>query len=137
LPVTAAYTLTRSSFQHSFQSDFAGWGQVMKGDELPYLPHHQVALQATLVAPRWEVSAGGSWRGAARDLPGQGEMPAGERIPSLLTLDVTAHARLRAYAELYVTCSNLLDEQAIVARRPYGVRPNAPRLIAVGYKARF
>lgn len=136
-PVTAAYTLTRSAFRSSFESGFAGWGEVMEGDELPYTPRHQAALSAAVVAPRWEISAGASWRAAARDLPGQGEVAPEETIDALLTIDTAMHLRFDEKAELYLTCSNLLDEQVIVARRPYGVRPNAPRLFAVGYKARF
>ncbi len=136
-PITAAYTLTRSSFQHGFASDFAGWGDVMDGDELPYLPRHQLAVQAAVVAPSWELSAGAHYRGAARDVPGRGATVAGEAIDALLTVDLAMHLRFDALAELYLTCSNLLDEQVIVARRPYGARPNAPRLVALGYKARF
>jgi Fe(3+) dicitrate transport protein len=56
---------------------------------------------------------------------------------SLFTIDLSAHVRLKAWAELYATCSNLLDEQVIISRRPYGARPNPPRMFAVGYKARF
>jgi Fe(3+) dicitrate transport protein len=48
-----------------------------------------------------------------------------------------AHWRLRSWAELYFTGTNLLDEQVIVSRRPYGARPNPPRMLTAGYKARF
>ncbi len=136
-PITAAYTYTGSAFQRSFASDFAGWGEVEDGDALPYLPRHQGHLDAAVVALRWELSAGATWHGGARDVPGQGEIAANEKIDALLTFDVAMHLRFTALAELYLTCSNLLDEQVIVARRPYGVRPNAPRLFALGYKARF
>ena len=136
-PVTAAYTLTDSAFRSSFESGFAGWDEVMEGDELPYTPRHQAALSAAIVAPRWEISAAASWRAGARDVPGQGEVAPEEQIDALLTIDTAMHLRFDDKAELYLTCSNLLDEQVIVARRPYGVRPNAPRLFALGYKARF
>jgi len=136
-PITAAYTHTRSAFRSGFSSEFAGWGDVAEGDELPYLPRHQLAVEAAVSAPRWELSAGAQWRSAARDVPGQGELADVEAIDALLTFDMAMHLRFTALAELYLTCSNLLDEQVIVARRPYGVRPNAPRLFAVGYKARF
>jgi Fe(3+) dicitrate transport protein len=137
LPLTAAYTLTRSRFQTSFASELAGWGAVVAGDELPYLPAHQVALSAALHAPRWELAAQAGWRAASRDVAGQGELMDQVRADALLTIDLTAHARLHDRAELYATCSNLLDEQVIVSRRPYGARPNPPRMFALGYKARF
>jgi Fe(3+) dicitrate transport protein len=137
LPVSAAYTLTESSFQRSFSSEFAGWGDVAKGDELPYLPEHQLAVSAAVKAPRWEIGATTRWRAASRDVAGHGPIPAAVRADALFTIDLTSHVHLHDYAELYATCSNLLDEQVIVSRRPYGARPNPPRMIALGYKARF
>ena len=137
VPLSVAYTMTRSRFRHSFSSDFAGWGNVMEGDELPYLPHHQLAVSGALKHARWELGATTRYHGASRDVAGQGEIPVAERAEAVFTIDLSAHARLRDWAELYATVSNLLDEQVIVSRRPYGARPNPPRMIAVGYKARF
>jgi Fe(3+) dicitrate transport protein len=137
LPLKAAYTLTQTEFQTAFSADFAGWGEVMIGDELPYLPEHQLNLGTAIAARRWELGTVVRWRGELRDQAGQGEVPVAEEIPSLLTVDLTAHLQLGRWGELYGTCDNVLDEQQIVSRRPYGARPNAPRLFAVGYKARF
>ena len=137
MPINAAYTLTRSSFQHDFSSEFAGWGEVEKGDELPYLPHHQLSIAAGLKLPKYEVGATARYQGETRDVAGQGAIPDAERLAPLFTIDLSAHARLHDYAELYATCSNVLDEQVIISRRPYGARPNAPRMFAFGYKARF
>jgi Fe(3+) dicitrate transport protein len=136
LPLAVAYTLTGSAFQHGFASDFAGWGVVEEGDELPYLPNHQLAVSTSVKTPRLELGASARYQSASRDVAGQGEM--GETSPaSLFTIDLNLHARLHAFAELYATCSNLLDEQVIISRRPYGARPNPPRMFALGYKARF
>ena len=137
LPVAASYTLTRSAFQSAFSSEFAGWGDVMAGDELPYLPHHQASLSASVKHPRWEAGATGRYRSESRDVAGQGPIPEAVLAEALFTIDLNVHARLAPWAELYATCSNLLDEQVIVSRRPYGARPNPPRMITVGYKARF
>jgi len=137
VPFAVAYTLTQSAFQHSFSSEFAGWGDVEDGDELPYLPPHQLTVSAGLKHPRGELGATGRWRAESRDIAGQGEIPAAVLAQSVFTIDLSAHVRLRPWAELYATCSNLLDEQVIVSRRPYGARPNPPRMVAVGYKARF
>lgn len=137
LPIAVAYTLTRSQFQDSFASEFAGWGNVMKGDELPYLPPHQVAVTVGIKHPRAQLDATTRWRAESRDAAGQGAIPEAELAQSLLTIDLSMHARIRPWAELYATCSNLLDEQVIISRRPYGARPNPPRMIAIGYKARF
>ncbi|MGE0395382.1 MAG: TonB-dependent receptor family protein [Kofleriaceae bacterium] len=135
LPFGVAYTLTRSEFQHSFASTF--WGDVDEGDELPYLPRHQLAVTAGVKHPRWEGDATVRYRGEARDVAGQGPIEPQLAAEALLTIDLALHARIRPWAEVYATCSNLLDEQVIISRRPYGARPNPPRMIAVGYKARF
>jgi Fe(3+) dicitrate transport protein len=137
LPLAVAYTFTRSAFQSSFDSDFAGWGDVEEGDELPYLPAHLVSVSTALKTPRWELGATARYRGESRDVAGHGAIADREGAASLLTIDLAAHARLHAYAELYATCSNLLDEQVVISRRPYGARPNPPRMFALGYKARF
>jgi Fe(3+) dicitrate transport protein len=137
LPIEAAYTLTRSAFQTAFSSEFAGWDDVMVGDELPYLPVHQVSVAATVVAPRWQAGASAQWHGELRDVAGQGPIDVAERGDALLTIGLSAHAQIRPWAEAYATCTNLLDEQVIVSRRPYCARPNPPRQIVVGYKGRF
>jgi Fe(3+) dicitrate transport protein len=137
LPVAVAYTLTRSKFRHSFDSEFAGWGRVMEGDELPYMPQHQLAVSASVKSPRFELGATTRYQAEARDVAGQGAISEQERLAALFTIDLSAHARLHGLAELYATCSNLLDQQVIIARRPYGARPNPPRMFALGYKARF
>jgi Fe(3+) dicitrate transport protein len=137
LPLAVAYTLTRSQFQHSFDSEFAGWGKVMEGDELPYLPMHQFSASAAFKTPRYELGATTRYQSEARDIAGQGPIDEQVRLAPLFTIDLNAHARLHDYAELYATCSNLLDQQVIIARRPYGARPNPPRMFAIGYKARF
>lgn len=137
LPVSAAYTLTRSSFQHEFESEFAGWGHVMDGDELPYLPEHQLSVTAGVETPRWQADVTTRYQGEARDVAGQGPIDDNVRLAPLFTIDVAVHARVRPWAEVYATCSNLLDEQVIIARRPYGARPNPPRMFSLGYKGRF
>ena len=137
VPIELALTETRSGFRSSFDSEFPGWGQVAKNDELPYLPRHQVTLSTQLQAKRWDVGALARWRSASRDVAGQGGIAASERADALLTVDLSAHVRLRSEAELYLTCNNVFDEQVIVSRRPYGARPNSPRLLQLGYKGRF
>lgn len=137
VPLAGSYTYTRSSFQTAFDSSFAAWGRVEVGDELPYLPVHQASLSATLEAPRWQLGAAMRWHGEVRDVAGQGPIDPAERADALLTFDLSAHVELKTWAELYVTVDNLLDEQVVVSRRPYGARPNSPRLIVGGYKARF
>jgi Fe(3+) dicitrate transport protein len=109
----------------------------MEGDELPYLPQHQLAVSAAFKTPRYELGATTRYQSEARDIAGQGPIDERVRLAPLFTIDLNAHARLHELAELYATCSNVLDQEVIIARRPYGARPNPPRMFAIGYKARF
>jgi Fe(3+) dicitrate transport protein len=136
-PLHATYTWTASRFETGFSSDFAAWGEVTAGDELPYLPEHQAAAAAAIQGGRGDLGVSVRWHSAVRDIAGQGSIPVGERADALLTIDLTGHLTLTRWAEAYLTVDNLLDEQAIVARRPYGARPNSPRLVTLGCKARF
>ncbi len=135
IPLRATYTFTDSAFQSAFESEFAAWGDVELGDELPYLPRHQLSLATGVSAERWEITSNASWHGSARDVAGQGDIPTAERADALLLLGASASVKFARWAELYLTCDNLLDEQVIVSRRPYGARPNAPRRVMLGYRA--
>jgi Fe(3+) dicitrate transport protein len=137
VPVSAAYTHSQSQFRHAFSSEFAGWGDVKAGDELPYLPSHLVSASTGVKVARYEGGVTARYQSATRDVAGQGPIPDQARLGSIFTLDLSFHARLHDLAELYATCSNALDEQVIISRRPYGARPNPPRMFAIGYKARF
>lgn len=141
LPFAAAYTFTHSAFQSSFESEFAGWGDVEQGDELPYLPRHLVSLSAGLKGKRgartWELGTRLAYVGESRDVAGQGPIDEAVRASSLFTVALNGHVQLQPAAELYATCTNVFDEQVIISRRPYGARPNAPRMFTLGYKGRF
>lgn len=136
-PLAAAYTFTQARFQTAFTSGFEGWGRVQVGDELPYLPAHQVSLSAALKHRRAELGTSLRYVSATRDLPGQGQLDPTQGAQALLTVDLTAHATLNRLAEIYATVSNVMDEQVVISRRPYGARANSPRLVTIGYKARF
>ena len=54
--------------------------------------------------------------------------------PYILTFDVNANWSFSRWGQLYLSARNVLDTQAIVSRRPYGARPNAPRTVILGFK---
>jgi Fe(3+) dicitrate transport protein len=128
-----AYTFTDSRFATAFTSEFAAWGEVEVGDELPYLPPHQLALTAELGGARWDVNLRGRWQAAARDQAGQGPVPPEARLDDVLTVAAGARVRWRAL-ELYLDGDNLLDRQVVASRRPYGARANPPRQVVLGVK---
>jgi Fe(3+) dicitrate transport protein len=137
VPLGVSYTLTRSSFRDAFTSANPEWGDVEVGDELPYLPLHQLSLQTGLRGRVWEVALAGRYVSAMRDVAGQGEIPESQKTDAVSTIDLAASVAIPGWGKAYVTVDNVFDEVSIVARRPYGARPGVPRLFVVGYKQTF
>jgi Fe(3+) dicitrate transport protein len=136
-PAGASYTLSASSFRTAFQSGNPEWGDVQVGDELPYLPEHQLTVNAGVRGERWELAASTRHTSAMRDVAGQGEVAAADRTEAAHVLDLAASVDFARWGKVYATVDNVLDHAAIVSRRPYGARPGVPRLFVVGYKQTF
>jgi Fe(3+) dicitrate transport protein len=83
---------------------------------------------------RWGAYVNTTFIDTMREQAGQGEIPEGQRTGAQLTFDVNANWNLTSWGQLYLSARNVLDQQVIVSRRPYGARPNAPRTVLVGFK---
>ena len=55
IPLTFNYTFTKTKFLSSFESEFDGWGDVAAGDELPYVPAHQIFAETGVIGQNWKV----------------------------------------------------------------------------------
>ncbi|QDE84669.1 TonB-dependent receptor family protein [Myxococcus xanthus] len=133
-PVSLAYTFTRTRLREDFQSADPQFGNVRAGDELPYVPRHQIYATAGVESSWGGLALSAFYVDAMRERAGQGEAPPGELTGALLTFDVNANWNFSRWGQLYLSARNILDEQVIVSRRPYGARPNAPRTIILGAK---
>lgn len=131
-----SYTLTWSAFATAFDSDFDQFGSVDVGDHLPYVPMHQGAARATFTHPRVELAFAANYRGAMRDVAGQGKIEDRVKIPASFTLDVTATAPIGPWS-VYATCTNVTNRVNLEGMRPFGLRPGAPRLVMVGLRGRW
>jgi len=133
LPLGLVYTYTRGEFLSSFTTELPDWSpEVRAGDELPYLPTHQLGASAGISARRWNTFLNLGLVDAMRSSPGQGPIPEGEGTDANLVIDLSLGYRLRDNLELRLQVRNLLDEVYIVARRPVGARPGRPRAILIG-----
>lgn len=137
LPVQASYTFTRSRFQSGFTSDNPIWGDVEVDDELPYVPPHQIAVQAGAAGKAWDSALSVRYVSAMRDRAGQGDAAPDETSDAAWTVDLAASYAFGPWGTAYVTVDNLLDQAHVVSRRPYGARPGKPRIVILGYKNRF
>jgi Fe(3+) dicitrate transport protein len=134
VPFSVAYTYTRASFSSSFTSQDPIYGRVTDGDEIPYVPRHQ--LNATLGAELERASAYVSFGYVSRmrEIAGQGPLDDTLATDRQTWVDVGTQARVWGPLKLYANVRNVLDERDLVSRRPYGARPNAPRWLQVGAK---
>ncbi|HXG63089.1 MAG TPA: TonB-dependent receptor [Planctomycetota bacterium] len=137
LPVTLAYTFMQSEFRTTFSSDNPQFGDVESGDELPYLPEHQLTLSAGVEGAFWGVSLLANYIGWMREQAGRGDPDRYHKVPSRVVFDVTAFVSLFSRQRLYVNVLNLFDEEYVVSHRPYGARPGLPRQIQVGFEVGF
>lgn len=134
LPIRLAYTFTHAEFRNSFQSQFAPWGNVQIGDELPYVPRHQVYASVETEHRTWRARLEGFYVGRMRTLAGQGAYVSLDATDSYFVVNVSGAYELTSGASLFASVQNLADNSYIVGRHPAGVRPGLPRLVQAGLK---
>lgn len=133
-PVSLSYTFTRTRLREDFQSADPQFGNVRAGDELPYVPRHQLYATAGVETSWGGLALSAFYVDAMREQAGQGEAPPDLLTGALLTFDVNASWNFSRWGQLYLSARNILDEQEVVSRRPYGARPNGPRTVILGVK---
>jgi Fe(3+) dicitrate transport protein len=138
VPFELRYTWTaEAEFRNAFESNFDPWGDVQVGDELPYIPEHQLRATAGLEASKWRFNIAASYVGELRTRAGQGPLIPEESIDSHVVWDMVAAWQFTPQLSTYVKVDNLLDETYIAARRPAGVRPGLPRTAYLGLTYRL
>ena len=137
LPLRVAYTYTHAEFRNTFNSEFGPWSGVSSGDELPYIPKHQIYFGLGFEYQRIQIDLSGKHNGAMRTEAGSGDLLERDRTDSHLVLDGSAEVRLAHGFRLFAGIRNLTDKKYIAARRPAGVRPGLPRTFVSGIKADF
>ena len=138
LPLNVEYTWTTDAeFRSAFESNFDPWGDVEVGDELPYIPEHQLRASTGVETDRWRVNLAANYLGQLRTRAGQGAFDPAESIDSRLVWDAMASWRFSDRLSAYLKIDNLFDETYIAARRPAGVRPGLPRTGYLGLTYRL
>jgi len=137
VPLSAAYTFTRSKFLDRFESADPIYGSVEKGDELPYIPRHQGSLTIG-VDSRWVGAALAGYHVARmREEAGSGPLSKSLVTDQQTWLDLSAYVRPLKILSIYANWRNVTGAENLVGRRPFGARPNAPRWLQVGAKLDF
>ncbi len=137
VPVSLSYTLTRTEFLETFQSQDSIFGDVEAGDEMPYVPEHQGRASVGVVGDVLGGYVAATYTGRMRERSGAGPLDRTLATDELLSVDVGLSAEPWGWLSLYANLRNALDAQVIASRRPYGARPNPPRWLQVGAKVSF
>ncbi|HYD47001.1 MAG TPA: TonB-dependent receptor [Terriglobales bacterium] len=137
LPATLSYTFTQTEFLGDFRSASPIFGEVEAGDEIPYVPEHQLSLSLGIVRGWLGMSTILNYVGEMRDVAGQGPIPEPERVEDHFVADLFAHWDFNERGRLYLGLENIADAEYIVSRRPFGARPGKPFHVYGGIKYRF
>lgn len=133
----ASYTFTHAQFLSSFTSPHPLFGDVAAGDEMAYIPAHQLAFTGAVVVDGVDVGLSAGLISAMRDVPGQGPTQAHERTDVQAVVDVVAGVDVVDNVRLTLRVDNVFDQRAIVSRRPFGARPGKPRGALLSLEASF
>jgi len=133
VPASLEYTWTsEAEFKSAFESNFDPWGDVQAGDELPYIPEHQLRAMAGVEFEQWRVSLAANYLSKLRTKADQGAFDPANSVESRVVWDAMASWNFSSRLSAYVKVDNLLDETYVAARRPSGVRPGLPRTAYLG-----
>lgn len=132
IPLQLAYTWMDAKFQSSFTSDF--FGPVQAGDPVPYVPDIQAWASAGLTGTHWSFYLSVNHVSSVCTRATCGTY---EKTESSTIFDASAHYQINPKWEAYATIENLGDQLYLVAREPYGARPNKPRTFMTGLALSF
>lgn len=133
VPLRVVYTYTGSRFRSSFESSNPQYGRVREGDELPYVPAHQLGASIGVERDRLGgLSVMASWVDAMREQAGQG--PAGPWTDAHALVDVTGWWQASDRMAVTLRAENVTFERALASRRPFGARPVRPFQLQLGVR---
>ncbi|HMB61092.1 MAG TPA: TonB-dependent receptor, partial [Xanthomonadales bacterium] len=127
IPMQLTYTWMNAKFQSSFDSEF--FGDVTKGDPVPYVPRNQLWASIGIINGPWSLYLSGNHVDSVCTKPSCGVH---EETESSTIFNVAAHYDLSPQWQLYAVVENLADKLYLVAREPYGARSNKPRSFMAG-----
>ena len=133
MPLQIQYTLTSEyEFDSTFSSGFDGWGDVLKDDEMPYIPKHQMRISAALENEHYSFNLASNYIGKRRSVAGQGNYIESETIPGQLVWDGMARYNFTDTLNGYIKIDNLFNQKYLASRRPAGLRPGLSRTVYIG-----
>lgn len=129
-PVSLTYTYINAEFDSDI-ADTNFFGDVSKGDPLPYIPDSQGLFSVGVEANRWVAYLSVNFVGESCVRASCGPFEATE---ASTLIDTSFSFSLNDRVALTATVENLANESDIVGRTPYGARPNKSRTAMLGVR---
>jgi Fe(3+) dicitrate transport protein len=132
MPLSLAYTYTNAEFESTFDGEF--FGNVDKGDPIPYIPQNQLSLTVGIEHGAYQLNAALNYVDAVCV---KASCEGFEKTDSSTVLDIASHYQVNDQLGVYLKVENVTDEADIVARQPKGARPNKARTATLGMRYTF
>ncbi|WP_431421247.1 TonB-dependent receptor family protein [Bacteroides hominis] len=135
LPLQLSYTYTDTEMRNSFESH--SWGNVVRGDEIPYIFKHALNMQLGIEYKWFYANIGARYNSDMRTSPGQGTIAKREKVPANLILDASVNVLVNKYLTLRLNAINLTNRVYLTSRHPAGLRAGHPFGIYAGANVQF
>lgn len=135
LPLQLSYTYTDTEMRNSFESH--SWGNVVRGDEIPYIFKHALNMQLGIEYKWFYANIGARYNSDMRTSPGQGPIAEREKVPANLILDASVNVLVNKYLTLRLNAINLTNRVYLTSRHPAGLRAGHPFGIYAGANVQF
>ncbi|GAA6242699.1 TonB-dependent receptor [Bacteroides fragilis] len=135
LPLQLSYTYTDTEMRNSFESH--SWGNVVRGDEIPYIFKHALNMQLGIEYKWFYANIGARYNSDMRTSPEQGTIAEREKVPANLILDASVNVLVNKYLTLRLNAINLTNRVYLTSRHPAGLRAGHPFGIYAGANVQF
>jgi Fe(3+) dicitrate transport protein len=135
-PLAMEYTLTRATFQNNFISGLTDWGigLIRKDDPIPYVPEHQLGVQAGVQWDWVRLNIQAKYQAKSYD---QALAEGREKLPSSTIVDAALSVFAQEHSEFYATADNITNRRVLTSYRPFGARPGKPQAFIFGVKTQL
>lgn len=135
LPLQVSYTYTDTEIRNSFESH--SWGNVVRGDEIPYIFKHALNMQFGIECKWFYANIGARYNSDMRTSPGQGTIAEREKVPANLIFDASLNVFVNKYLTVRLNAINLTNRVYLTSRHPAGLRAGHPFGIYAGANVQF
>lgn len=135
LPLQVSYTYTDTEIRNSFESH--SWGNVVRGDEIPYIFKHALNMQLGIECKWFYANIGACYNSDMRTSPGQGTIAEREKVPANLIFDASLNVFVNKYLTVRLNAINLTNRVYLTSRHPAGLRAGHPLGIYAGANVQF